>query len=650
VFCKSNFHLIVILSCIFLLAACAAKTSNDVENGDGDGNTEDLINNIPNVTCDKSDANFELQSGINNPITEDTTIGPGCYYTSQSVFIDNGAQLTILPNTILQFAPLTGLIIENGNVFAIGNATNPIYFTSDTIIKNQNNAWIGIDIRERSSKFRANRFKFTIIEHAGSVQDLTASGALATTASIRVNDSTKYNSPVTDKPRILFSHNIIRDGVGDYGLFAAKGSYFELIGNNIFYNNRNHPISIDVNESFRVDDSNSFNFNGQSNGDNKILITGSKLNILKFYEAQTPNQKFDENSSRDITWTKISIPYEIEEDILISSTNLIIEAGVSVLFNPTSGLSINTDSTLTSIGTSLQPITMNSISLIQNSNWLGIIFENSNGNNTIEYTNINNAGAKEDSNFQISESSIIVAANSIVKIRNSKITNSDGFGLYVDATSTLIDFENNSLLDNTLGIAEVSPLILSQLLPNNTYGNGIGNTLEDTIFVLGDQLIENGNYRFFNLGVPYVFESHLSVQGDLFIEAGTVLLFEADRFVTVDQIGSLNAVGSSNQRILFSSISQYMQASNTDKYWNGILFFRSNDKINNVFDYVDIEYAGEPRNANFAVLGLSNGATLTVTNSSISNTSPRNTTATVVDENSVLVRDQTNVNIIPNAQ
>lgn len=87
-----------------------------------------------------------------------------------------------------------------------------------------------------------------------------------------------------------------------------------------------------------------------------------------------------------------------------------------------------------------------------------------------------------------------------------------------------------------------------------------------------------------NDGVDYIIECVTKIEVDLKIEPGVVIQFADGAGINVKDSGSINAVGTQNNPIAFSSAAQ------TKGAWKGII--SSSEKIKNRFDYVTIEYAG----------------------------------------------------------
>lgn len=598
----------IILGFVFLLSACGGGQNNP---GGSFATVSNIVNNMPNFTCDKSDPAFELPSGKGNEITQDLTIGPGCFYASSYVTIDNGAQLTIRPNTILQFDARTVLVVLNGNIVANGLPDQPIYFTAE--FKTRNTAWLGIDIRERSLSFRPNIFNYTVIEYAGARPDYVPEQS----ASIRILDP---RTGPGEKARTIFTNNVVRGSAGKYALLADKLAFFDKIENNIFYDNFDQPVSINANESFKINKSNRFELNGVGNINNKITITGTFLDVSS-PESQPSDKDPNALPLREITWDNLGIPYLIEENINITKTVLRIEPGTTLEFESDAGLNINgSQSILISRGTATQPIVMTDADLQDNMPWRGLTFTESNSvRNTLDYTQVLFAGGPRLRRFgDPEESNIAIVKNSTVAISNSQLSNSNGYGLYLDSSSNLPGFVNNQLLNNSTGVAKVSSTTVHFLDASNTYGNMPG----DSISIIADDL--TANHTFNNLGIPYTFNTNLRIFGDVTIMPGTTMLFAANSEVLVSTNGTLRAEGTQLEPIILGDVTQLNNDGITPRdYWKGIKFYRSTDpQARNQFSYVTIDYAGAPLGLNPSAITLLEGSRLNMDNVNIQNTAP----------------------------
>ena len=122
-----------------------------------------------------------------------------------------------------------------------------------------------------------------------------------------------------------------------------------------------------------------------------------------------------------------------------------------------------------------------------------------------------------------------------------------------------------------------------------------------------------------------------SIDGHLTIAPGNTLIYRSSGRFNVVSSGSLTADGTASLPILFTAESA------SPGFWNGIQFTFSNN-VNNVLNFVTVEYAGAPINGegNVMLFGSSptNAASATITNSTFRNSS---TYGVWLDSASILV-------------
>jgi len=100
----------------------------------------------------------------------------------------------------------------------------------------------------------------------------------------------------------------------------------------------------------------------------------------------------------------------------------------------------------------------------------------------------------------------------------------------------------------------------------------------------------------------------------LTINPGVSLIFQANTGFNIRSGSYLNANGTISQPILFTGESA------TPGFWRGIQFTGSND-LNNVFNYVTVEYGGSGYNGNANVNLFGRGSSVAITNSTLSHSS-----------------------------
>ena len=174
-------------------------------------------------------------------ISADTTWSAGNVYAINScvVVVSSGATLSLEPGVVVQFGGLsTGLIIE-GNLSAVGTSSAPVVFTSSNDNSDSGGGntaspgdWWGIVLREGSNA----AFDYTHIRYAGSD---TCVGAFADT-----NYNSCYNRAQLDarKATLSMDHSVVTSGETT-GLFLAGDGLAPVVQNSVFENNSSDDSS-----------------------------------------------------------------------------------------------------------------------------------------------------------------------------------------------------------------------------------------------------------------------------------------------------------------------------------------------------------------------------------------------------------------------
>jgi len=542
---------------------------------------------LPDVNCESGeikilDSNF-LINGVNVlgvtaegglEFTANTVLESSCYLTQDQLQIPPNVQLTILPNTIIMFGNRTaGLTVLGGNIIADGTPTAPIYFTGEGANPLK---WAGIRVYRRNSL--DNIFDYTVIEHAGSGH------YTFTNAAFSVAHHPYDNNQI--KGRITFTNNVIRDTApqsqfASYAFLAQHHSYFNEISNNTIYRNPVEPISITVNEVHFLDRSNKFNLGNIDNPRNKIVITNSLLNGDETLDTLNSPEA---GNMASVTWQKQEIPYLLEDNIQISNTALIIEAGAELQFLESAGIRVvGDDASLSAIGTNKEIITFtkaDSDALREQTNsWLGIQFNSSKSfNNNFNYVDILYGGGGV-----FMKANLVLTNFSQVSVSNSKLQHSqEGYGIDVDRTSWFDTFSDNKVNLNAAGAGLVAVQALDSLDTSTDFKNNLKGYLEVNMSYGNIE----GAATIPGINVPYAFYDDFNVNGSLTINAGAELLFAEGKGMEI-RSNVLFAIGESGKPILFASLEPLL--SGGISYWDGLLF---NSSTGSTLEYVTVRNAG----------------------------------------------------------
>ncbi len=236
--------------------------------------------------------------------------------------------------------------------------------------------------------------------------------------------------------------------------------------------------------------------------------------------------------------------------------------------------------------------------------WGGLRFYQSNStSNVLDYVTVEYGGGYWDANLVVTGSS---STPSRVVVTNSTLSDSESYGLYCDSYGVLSTFSNNTITENTLGAAWMNANVVGYLDADSSYS---GNTA-DEVRIWGSSVEDDQTWP--GINADYRIEGDITVSADLTIDPGAQLVFEAGHEMTVDPNGTLSAVGTETDGIVFTGVEQ------TNGYWGGLRFYQSNSTSNQL-DYVTIQYGGGYWDADLVVTGSSsNLSRVNVTNCTLS--------------------------------
>jgi len=268
--------------------------------------------------------------------------------------------------------------------------------------------------------------------------------------------------------------------------------------------------------------------------------------------------------------------------------DLIIEPGVTLLFDNNSGFRITSEGTIFAEGTEADSIIFTSDSEIPGS-WKGLLFVDSENNiNELSYCRISYAGETEFSST-IGKGAIGIGYflnPSKVKLNNSLIRDSDGKGLTMDyrAQGRFGEFSSNRFSGNT-DLAMSINVIAAGDIDGNTIIENNGIDAIEIFDPSSEEITENASWARLANDIPYYINGDIDVGAELTLAAGITLAFDNDKYMRVLEDGALIAAGTSTDRILFTGINK------TKGAWRG-LYFRDSDNVLNELTYVTFEYGG----------------------------------------------------------
>jgi hypothetical protein len=214
----------------------------------------------------------------------------------------------------------------------------------------------------------------------------------------------------------------------------------------------------------------------------------------------------------------------------------------------------------------------------QPSYWKGIVIHSNNELNEFEFVTIKQAGSATFTETGV-KANVTLAGSAIeggaLKISHTVFSESGGYGLYVQGTSTLNRFSNNAFLNNAFSAAYIPASQLHKIdVVSFTGTNGVET---------GGVLFQESEITWKKLTGSYFVTSDIQIYSGVSIDAGASFKMSSGITIQITDNGYLRAIGSAELRTVFTS-------SGNGIYWNGLYFNSGNQ--NNTISYCDISYAG----------------------------------------------------------
>jgi hypothetical protein len=259
---------------------------------------------------------------------------------------------------------------------------------------------------------------------------------------------------------------------------------------------------------------------------------------------------------------------------LNNDSRLVIEPGVTLVFERDAELQVHGSSELIAVGTPELPITFTG-AVKERGFHRGVAFVSARStDNELRHVIIEYGGAAgaygEPANLYLYESSLSMS--------NSRLQESAalGFSFYY---STLRDFTVNNVTDNATGAGRINARDVSDLQPGNLY---VGND-EDILFVNRLTLTEDTTWPW--LGLTYHVSGDVVVQSQLQIEEGVRARFPAGSVLEIHSGGSLTIDGASDVPVQIWGLDE------TPGSWRGLRFVDS-DSVVSAINHLDLRHGG----------------------------------------------------------
>jgi len=284
---------------------------------------------------------------------------------------------------------------------------------------------------------------------------------------------------------------------------------------------------------------------------------------------------FADGEDRTLVNTLAAIDYRVTGvmDITVAVT---IEPGVVIEFEEDAGFGVYDSGSLNAVGTASQPIVFQGSSSTKGY-WRGIHLETNSVNNQLEHVQLSDAGS--DYVYCCNPVASLYLKDGSAELGNLSITNGAGYGI-----ATGNDFIMKRIDQTDISGHEDYPVSVSaEQLGAFSAGNYdfTGND-EDFIYVYNSAIREETTW--YPCGLPFLVENVIDITRPLTIEPGTEVAFAENAGLGVYDNGSINAVGTPEDRIRFSGKEA------VPGYWRGIHVETNSN--NNRFEYVELGGGG----------------------------------------------------------
>ena len=264
--------------------------------------------------------------------------------------------------------------------------------------------WTGMRI---DSKNGSNLFNYVSVEHAGGDKLETFSepaNVLVHSGRLKVNNSTFASS-------------------GGYGIADSNETDFTEFNTNLFENNNSGAMHISASNIGELDNASTYNA--------AVVVSQS--------DAVTNDQ----------TWPAIDSHIEFEASANFEAGTQTLEPGLEVRFASGQRLNFREDAVFVAEGTSEDPIVIRGTTEAPGF-WAGLAFFTKSTESRLSYVTISHAGSTKLATFVEEAAISLVDAN--LRAGNVTVTETTGFGIFVDDSSVLTDEGGNNWGTNGVGV------------------------------------------------------------------------------------------------------------------------------------------------------------------------------------------------------
>ena len=461
----------------------------------------------------------------------DTTLPAGCYIAESSVSVNDGATLTLDPGVTIKFQQNVEMTVSaGGKLSAVGTAAEPIVLTGEEEIRGY---WGGLRFYQSNST--VNQLDYVTIEYGGGY-----------------HNANLYLDGTSSSPVRLSITNCLLQNSESYGFDFDDDTVIEEFNGNTVTGNTLGAGYVSAEVAGYLDDTSTY--------------TGNDRDVVEVWGGTVKTEK---------TWAGIDGDYLISGSLSVSAA-LTVSPGAQLVFEAGQEMSVYSDGSLAAVGTADRPIVLTGEEETRGY-WGGLRFYQSNSTaNQLDYVTIEYGGGYHNANLYLDGTS---SSPVRLSMTNCLLQGSDTYGFDFDDNTIIEEFSGNTITGNTLGAGYASAEVVGYLDDTSTY---TGND-KDVVEIWGGTVKTEKTWA--GIDGDYLISGSVAVSAPLTVSPGAQLVFEGGQEMSVYSDGSLAAVGTADQPIVFTGEGK------TSGYWGGLRFYQSNSALNQL-DYVTIEYGG----------------------------------------------------------
>lgn len=362
---------------------------------------------------------------ITGDIAESQTWGPetaGCanYLVEGRGFLQENVVLTIEPGTRVVFREDSGLYAfgENSALHAVGTAEDPIVFEGE---ESGAGYWRGLAFQSDSV---LNELSHAVISGGGSF-------------AYDFQDDHKSNIFVRDG-RLKLSNTTVENSAGHGMKVQQSSSSLEGFAANRFAGNARSPVVLYAPLIGDLDSTTDYDVASDPNGEPYIRVDRD----IEYVQT-------------DQTWPRADVPYRFQDQHLIQAGEVTIAPGAVLEFVEGGALSVGDNGgALIADAEGGEAIVFRGTEAGPN-RWIGLDIRSDNPKNELNNVVVSGGGVdvpgKEPANVYLS------GGGATLELRNSRLTDSSGYGVYVQPGGVIAPADpesaeaNNVFEDNALG-------------------------------------------------------------------------------------------------------------------------------------------------------------------------------------------------------